>query len=134
MSSKIDICFANLFSTEATCYVCTVDGSIQVDHRKIKVPKIGWIKTFERLPQGIQPKSFTLSRQGNRWFVSFLLEVEPQHTHKLVDVVGVDLGIEALATLSTGETFSGAKSYRKLERKLSRLQWLNRHKIKAVQP
>ncbi|MDJ0517652.1 MAG: transposase [Trichodesmium sp. MO_231.B1] len=34
------------------------------------------------------------------------------------------------SSLSTGEVFSGAKSYRKLEAKLSRLQYLNRHKTK----
>jgi putative transposase len=36
-----------------------------------------------------------------------------------------------LATLSTGEIFEGAKSYRKYEKKLSRLQYLNRRKIKG---
>jgi putative transposase len=46
----------------------------------------------------------------------------------LIDVVGVDLGVKSLATLSTGELFEGAKAYRKLESRLSRLQWLNRHK------
>jgi len=35
----------------------------------------------------------------------------------------------ALATLSTGEVVIGAKSYKKYEAKLSRMQWLNRHKI-----
>nr|WP_293108092.1 transposase [Okeania sp. SIO2F4] len=34
------------------------------------------------------------------------------------------------SSLSTGEVFEGAKSYRKLETKLSRLQYLNRHKVK----
>jgi len=42
--------------------------------------------------------------------------------------VGVDLGIKALAVLSTGIVVEGAKAYRKYELKLSRLQWLNRHK------
>jgi putative transposase len=42
--------------------------------------------------------------------------------------VGVDLGIKALATLSTGEVIVGAKSYKKYAAKLSRMQWLNRHK------
>ena len=35
----------------------------------------------------------------------------------------VDLGVKTLATLSTGEVFDGAKSYKKLESKLSRLQY-----------
>ncbi len=46
-------------------------------------------------------------------------------------IVGVDLGIKALATLSTGEVFLGAKSYKKSEAKLSRMQRLNRHKVKG---
>ena len=58
-------------------------------------------------------------------------EKEPQITEKSVDVVGVDLGVKSLATLSTGKVFDGAKSYyKKLESKLSRLQYLNRHKTK----
>jgi len=42
--------------------------------------------------------------------------------------VGVDLGIKALATLSTGEVITGAKSYKKYAAKLSIMQRLNRHK------
>ncbi|GGA31662.1 transposase [Okeania sp. KiyG1] len=62
--------------------------------------------------------------------MSFNVETIPQNTEKSVDVVGVDLGVKSLATLSTGKVFVGAKSYRKFEAKLSRLQYLNRHKTK----
>lgn len=106
----------------------TLDGSITVDHRKIKVPIIGWIKTYERLPQGIKLSCVTISRTADRWFISFKIEVESKPTEKKVDVVGVDLGVNHLATLSTGEVFDGVKAYKKYEKKLSRLQWLNRHK------
>ncbi|NEQ36374.1 MAG: IS200/IS605 family element transposase accessory protein TnpB [Okeania sp. SIO3I5] len=108
----------------------TLDGSITVGFNQIKLPRIGWIKTSEILPDHVNFKSVTISRKANRWFVSFKIEKEPQITHKSVDVVGVDLGVKAIATLSTGEVFVGAKSYRKLEAKLSRLQYLNRHKTK----
>ena len=106
----------------------TLDGSIKVEHFKIKVPVIGWLKTYERLPQGVSPKSVTISRQVDRWFVSFRIEREPIATSKSVESVGVDLGINTLATLSTGEEFKGAKSYKKFEKKLARLQYLLRHK------
>ncbi|MDJ1177817.1 RNA-guided endonuclease TnpB family protein [Roseofilum sp. BLCC_M91] len=106
----------------------TVDGWLYVDHFRVKVPVIGWLKTYERLPTEYQPKSFTISRQADRWFISWKIEVEPITPPKTQSVVGVDLGIKALATLSTGEVFVGAKSYRKYEKKLSRLQWLHRHK------
>ncbi len=108
----------------------TLDGSITVGFNRIRLPRIGWIKTYEVLPDNITPKSVTISRKADRWFVSFKAETKPQITEKSVDVVGVDLGVKSLATLSTGEVFPGAKSYRKLEAKLSREQYLNRHKTK----
>lgn len=106
----------------------TLDGSIKLEYFKIKVPVIGWLKTYERLPQGLSPKSVTISRLADRWFISFKIEVEPVVTPKPIDCVGVDLGIKSLATLSTEEVFEGAKSYKKYEKKLSRLQYLMRHK------
>lgn len=107
----------------------TLEGSISLDHFKIKVPVVGWLKTYERLPTGFKPKSVTISKQADRWFISFKMGVEPQITDKKNPVVGIDLGIKILATLSTGEVFESAKSYRKYEKKLSRLQWLNRRKL-----
>lgn len=101
----------------------TLDGSISVGFNHIKLPRIGWIKTYEVLPDNVSPKSVTISRKADRWFVSFKVDRECQITEKAVDVVGVDLGVKTLATLSTGEVFDGAKSYKKLESKLSRLQY-----------
>jgi putative transposase len=111
----------------------TLEGTVKVlGNNKIQVPKIEVLKTYERLPQ-IKPKSVTISREADRWFISFRFDQEPSDI-ELEDtwffpVVGVDLGIKNLATLSTGEIIEGAKSYRKFEAKLSRWQWLNRHKI-----
>ncbi|WP_413167216.1 RNA-guided endonuclease InsQ/TnpB family protein [Capilliphycus salinus ALCB114379] len=107
----------------------TLDGSIKLEPFRVKLPRIGWVRTFERLPHNIKPKSVTVSRKADRWFVSLSFETSPDLTPKTVDVVGVDLGVKSLATLSTSEVFEGAKSYRKLESKLSRLQWLNRRKL-----
>ncbi|MCC5653363.1 transposase [Nostoc sp. XA013] len=105
-----------------------LDGTIKIGStHKIQLPKLGILKTYESLPQ-VQPKSVTISRTADRWYISFRIEVEQTNTPKNVDVVGVDLGVKSLATLSTGEVFAGAKSYRTLVAKLSRLQWMNRHK------
>ncbi|MEQ9551850.1 MAG: hypothetical protein RIM23_19850 [Coleofasciculus sp. G3-WIS-01] len=59
--------------------------------------------------------------------ICFKLDYEPINRPKPHPVVGVDLGLKALAVLSTG-IVEGAKSYRKYEKKLSRMQWLSRHK------
>ncbi len=108
----------------------TLDGTIKVvDHYKIQVPKIGILRTFERLPFGYKPKNITLTRQADRWYISFRVEIEPHSTPKIVDVVGVDLGVKTLAYLSTGIVFEGAKSYRKYEKKLAQLARRNRNKV-----
>lgn len=107
-----------------------MEGTVKVlGNHKIQVPVIGTLKTYERLPQ-VKPKSVTISRQADRWFISFRFDVEtPQTT--ATDVVGVDLGVKSLATLSTGEVVIGAKSYRQYQAKLARLQRLNRNKVKG---
>ena len=106
-----------------------LEGSIKLESNRIKLPKIGWVKTYERLPTGITPKNVTVSRHADRWLVSFPIETETMVSPKFVDTVGVDLGVKSLATLSTGKVVEGAKSDRKLEVQLSRLQYLNRNKV-----
>ncbi|WYL95390.1 MAG: RNA-guided endonuclease TnpB family protein [Gloeotrichia echinulata IR180] len=106
----------------------TLEGTVKIiGSNKIQVPVIGVLKTYERLPQ-VLTKSCTISRQADRWFISFRFDVEQQDLGNR-SIVGVDLGVKELAILSTGEVFLGAKSYKEYEAKLSRMQWLNRHKV-----
>jgi len=106
----------------------TLEGTVKIlGSNKIQVPVIGVLKTYERLPQ-VLVKSTTISREADRWFISFRFDVEQQDLHN-TSVVGVDLGVKSLFTLSTGEVITGAKSYNSYEAKLRRMQWLHRHKI-----
>ncbi len=106
----------------------TLEGTVKIlGSNKIQVPVIGILKTYERLPQ-VSIKSCTISRSADRWFISFRFDV--QRPGSISDsIVGVDLGVKNLATLSTGEVVAGAKSYKKYAAKLSRMQWLNRHQV-----
>ncbi len=76
-----------------------------------------------------QLKGRTISRQAGDWYLSCSYEFTPNLTEKTTEVVGVDLGVKTLATLSDGKVFESVKSYRKSEAKLSRLQYINRNKI-----
>ena len=125
----------------------TLDGTIKVvDHYKIKLPKIGVVKTYERLPYGYKPKSVTRCRRhltfakqrhwaqmrprckADSWYISYKVEVGKSDTAKKVDRVGVDLGIKTLAYLSTGVSFASSMPYKLYVKRLARLQWLNRNK------
>ena len=106
----------------------TLDGSITVEDRRIKVPRIGWIKTYERLPNSIKPKSVTISSRANKWFISFKIEVKPPKIAPQNNPISADLGLLRFATLSTGEEIHSPRPYKQLEKKLAKLQWRNRHK------
>jgi putative transposase len=93
---------------------------------RIKIPSLGWV--YLREPLRFQGKilSATVSRQADRWMVSISVDTENLYhlpPAKNQGVVGVDLGVKALATLSTGEVITGSKPLRTL---LSRLKRLSR--------
>ena len=97
--------------------------AVQVKCKKIRIPKLGWVRMTESVRFGGQIKSCTLSRTADDWFVSLLIDTAPPvPTKKEKGVgVGVDLGVKAMATLSTGETIEGPKAHKAATARLKRL-------------
>jgi IS605 OrfB family transposase len=91
--------------------------------KRIFLPKLGWISFFKSRSLSGLPKNVTVSRRAGNWYVSIQTEQiveEPVHASKTM--VGVDLGIIRLATLSTGQVIHPVNSFRRLEDKLGFLQ------------
>lgn len=88
---------------------------------KTKLPFIGWVSTFEPLPD-CQTKKVTISYHSGDWYISFAYEQQRQIPTKTETGVGVDLGIKTLATLSNGKVFANLQAYRLAERRRQRLQ------------
>lgn len=101
----------------------TVHENLTVTDKKIKIPKIGWVKLKQHdyIPQG-KPKSATISLRAGRWFVSVGYEHEITQGTWTEETIGVDLGIKSLAVCSDGEIFEAPKKLKKKEKKLKRLQ------------
>lgn len=102
----------------------TLDSSgapIKLGGLKHKLPFIGWVKTYESLPQCVV-KKVSISREADSWYISFAFEHEPVVAQPTTDIVGVDLGINTLATLSTGVVFPSLKPYVSALMQLARLQ------------
>lgn len=98
-----------------------LEGNIITNNNKIKVPIFGWLKCSEILP--VCPiKNVVISKTANHWFIAFKIPYESQTTNKTNSVIGVDLGIKTLATLSDGKIFEAVKPYKKNKRKLKLLQ------------
>jgi putative transposase len=78
----------------------------------LSLPKLGALKLAESLPKVERPDSVTLSRDAaGHYYVSFCAEVETSLLRITHRVVGVDLGLTHLATLSTGEKIPNPKRY-----------------------
>jgi len=84
-----------------------------VKGRKVQIPKLGWVRLHEPLRFVGKVVEGTVSRTADRWYLSVTVEMpDPPVAHRENQtVVGVDLGVSALATLSTGEKIRGPKAY-----------------------
>lgn len=111
----------------------TIDNSgapIKLGGVEHKLPFLGWVRTHEVLPE-CMVKKVTLRRLAGDWYLSFAVEIPEQDTPKQRETIGVDLGVNALATCSDGTTFANPKAYRKATKKLARLQRHLTRKVKA---
>ena len=102
-----------------------LEGNIQIVGNRIKLSRIGWVKTYEKhLPpiRVTQSSHVTISLRAGRWFVAYQTDAEPQPIEHLKGCVGVDLGVKTLATLSQGPPVPAVKPYRKAKKRLARLQ------------
>ena len=99
-------------------------NSVRFDGKRILLPKIGWVRTFEELRFVGDILRVVIKKRGHRWFASLLIETKTPVKPDLrgLPTVGVDVGINSLATLSDGRVFENPRPFRRLERKLARLQ------------
>ncbi|GAA3096658.1 MULTISPECIES: RNA-guided endonuclease TnpB family protein [Nonomuraea] len=75
------------------------------------------------LPEGARPSTVTVSRDSaGRWFVSLLVEEKISPLPPTGRSVGVDAGITALLTFSTGEKIVNPKHERADRRRLAKAQ------------
>jgi len=102
------------------------NDQFNLDGCRIRIPNLGWVRMRESLRFAGKILSATVSRVADHWFVSIAVETpDDSHLPKAENqgAVGVDLGVSALATLSTGEAIPGPKAHKAL---LGRLQRLSR--------
>jgi putative transposase len=112
---------------------------VQVKGKRIRIPKLGWVRMRESLRFSGKLHSATVCRVADHWYVSLSVELsEPPIPCESQEGIGVDLGINRLATLSNGEMFEGPKplkgalkKLRRLSRRLSRKKRDSKNRDKA---
>jgi len=120
------------------------NDQFRVDGERIHIPKLGWLRMRESLRYTGRIISASVKRVADRWYVSIAVDIAIDTFRPLLSpaenqgAVGVDLGVAALATLSTGERIIGPKALgtlldgvRRLARDLSRKVRGSRNYAKA---
>ena len=109
------------------------NGTIALSDGKVKLPKIGWVKVkLHRQPKGVI-KSATISKTATgKYFISILCEEDITPLPKTDSSLGIDLGLENFAILSTGEKIENPRFLVSLSEKLAKEQKiLSRRKLLA---
>ncbi len=101
-----------------------VNGNIEYKNRYIKLPKLGMVKTKNKLvPQGRILNATVSQEPDGKYYVSLCCkEVEMQTLQKTGQTVGVDLGLKEFCITSDGKKIENPRYLRKSLDKLVKLQ------------
>ena len=97
------------------------NDKFSVAGKTVRLPKIGTVRMREPLRFSGKINSARVVEECGRWFLCISVDVGELHKQRTgAGVVGVDLGVKALATLSTGETVENPKPLHKAQERLRR--------------
>lgn len=105
------------------------NGTLIVENGKVKLPKIGWVKVKQHREVLGTIKSATISKSTTgKYYISILCETEISPFTKTDSSVGIDLGLENFAILSTGEKIGNERFLKGLSKKLAKEQKILSHR------
>ena len=99
-------------------------GTTIIEGQRIKLPKIGWVRMFQKLRHLGTIVKVVICKTAHRWFASITVDTfdnDTIHDIRHHPIVGVDVGIKHLAVTSEGIYYENPKALRRYERKLKRL-------------
>jgi putative transposase len=93
---------------------------LEQSNSRIFLPKLGWLRYRNSRDVLGKVKNVTVSHCAGKWFVSIQTEREVEHPiHSSDSIVGVDMGVARLATLSDGKVFKPVNSFRMHQQRLA---------------
>jgi len=109
------------------------NDQFQIDGKRIRIPKLGWLRMRESLRYTGRIVSATVSRTADHWYASISIDTSDAQLQppESGGAVGIDLGVTHLATLSTGEKVAGPKALQTLLDRLRRLSRALSRKVKG---
>jgi putative transposase len=96
---------------------------------KLRLSKIGSLRIKLHRPLEGKVKTLTITRSATgKWYASFSVEVETYPLPQSDKAVGIDVGLIAFCTLSTGEQVDNPRFFRTDKKALARAQRQKRYK------
>lgn len=90
---------------------------------KLRLSKIGDLRIKLHRPVEGKVKTLTITRSATgKWYACFSLEIERQPQPLNDRAVGIDVGLNSFATLSTGEQIANPRFFRSDEKALAKTQ------------
>ena len=105
------------------------EGTVEVCKKRVNLPKIGWIRMREELRYSGEITKVVVSKHNDKWYASITVRRLDSNNYKyqpsLFDLqekqpIGIDVGINTLATCSNGDTYDNPRPLKRYERKLAR--------------
>jgi putative transposase len=104
--------------------------------KRIRIPLLGWVRLREPLRFAGKIMGARIANIGGRWMVSVQVDTDTDKAQAPEgSIVGVDLGLATLATLSTGEKIEGPRPRKHLMARVKRMQRrvsLQKHRAKKA--
>lgn len=97
-------------------------AAFSISNETVYLAKIGNIKPIWSRELPANPSSVKVLKDcANRYFLSFVVEIEPVNIEAKNQSIGIDLGIKTFAFMSNGEK-AESPSYKELDKKIRKLQ------------
>ena len=100
------------------------DPTSYVREGRIRVPKLGLVKCRNlRLVDGTKSQSLRILHRGGKWFAQLVVDdgLPVPEKQPVQSQTGIDVGLNSLAALSTGEIIENPRHLRRAEKRLKRL-------------
>ena len=114
-------------------------GTVEVRDKRVKLPKIGWVRMCESLRWNGVVRQAHISKRNGKWFVSLLIGVCVGHSDmeqaSLFHImpkhpIGIDVGINTLATCSDDVVYENPRPLQKFFKKLRRANRSQSRKVR----
>lgn len=102
-------------------------NSVKVYKKRILLPKVGWVRMTRELRFRGDITKVVISRKADQWYASILVRADDSNVHVQLsflgkEPVGVDVGINSLATCSDGTQYPNPRPLKRFTKKLRRAQ------------